>query len=108
LIKRKGVDRSSGIQEVHTGSLPYRLYLLLLTFVPMAGLLTSFKQAQKIYAIFGALFIPLLALVLLYLNGRSALVGKSLKNRPLTTTGLALTVAFFLVAFGFKAVKTLQ
>ena len=45
---------------------------------PLVSLWYSFREVQKYYAVFGACFMPLLALVLLYLNGRRALVGKPL------------------------------
>ncbi len=79
-----------------TKSGPYRLYLLLLTFVPMAGLFMKFKEVQKYYAIIGALFIPLLAVVLLTLNGRKSLVGKW-RNARVTTLVLLLAVVLFLL-----------
>jgi len=79
-----------------TKSGPYRLYLLLLTFVPMAGLFMKFKEVQKYYAIIGALFIPLLAVVLLILNGRKSLVGKW-RNAWVTTLVLLLAVVLFLL-----------
>ena len=81
-------------------------YLLLIAFVPMIGLFGSFKQVQKAYAVFGALFMPLLAVALLVLNGRTAWVGPKLRNRPVTSVVLAAAVVFFLLAFGFLAVKT--
>jgi Mn2+/Fe2+ NRAMP family transporter len=79
-----------------TKSRPYRLYLLALGIVPLIGLFTSFKEVQKLYAVVGSLFIPLLAMTLLLLNGRKSAVG-SLRNRPATTIVLILAVALFLL-----------
>jgi Mn2+/Fe2+ NRAMP family transporter len=75
----------------------YRGFQLALATVPAVGLLASFEQAQKLYAVVGALFIPMLALALLALN-RPALVGPTMRNRPVTTALLAATLAFFLLA----------
>ena len=72
----------------------------------LLGLLGGFRQVQKAYAVFGALFMPLLAAALLVLNGRAAWVGLKMRNRPLTTILLAATVLFFLVAFAFLVSKT--
>lgn len=73
-------------------STPYRVYLAVLALVPLLGVLRSFQQAQKAYVIFGAFFVPLLAIVLLVLNGRSAWVG-AMRNRPATTAVLVVVLA---------------
>jgi len=79
-------------------SLPYRAYLLGIALVPIVGLIAvDFKTIQKKYAIVGAMFIPLLALVLLVLNGRARWVGARLKNSLWTTLILIGTLLFFLV-----------
>jgi Mn2+/Fe2+ NRAMP family transporter len=86
--------------EVDTAGRPYRIYLWALAVVPMLGLLFSFREVQKVYAVFGALFVPLLATTLILLNGRSDWVGPRLRNRPATTVILAAAVALFLL-FGY-------
>ncbi len=73
----------------------YRVYLCLLALVPMLGLFFSFREIQKFYTVIGAWFFPLLAAVLLVLNGRKAWIGESHANRPLTTVVLAAVLAFF-------------
>ncbi len=50
-----------------TGALYHRV-LVLLGVVPMLGLFVSFKEIQKVYAVLGAAFIPLLAGTLLSLD----------------------------------------
>ena len=77
-----------------TKSKPYRIYQLALVFIPMLGLFISFKEVQKLYAVIGALFIPLLAIGLLIFNGRRAWVGEHI-NRPLTIVVLLATLIFF-------------
>jgi Mn2+/Fe2+ NRAMP family transporter len=96
---RAGAPASSA--AVDTRSRPYRIYLLVLAVVPMLGLLFGFREVQKLYAVFGALFMPLLALVLLVLNGRTDWVGPRLRNRPLTSGVLLAIVALF-VFFGYR------
>jgi Mn2+/Fe2+ NRAMP family transporter len=86
LGRRAGVD---------TTSKAYRGYLVALALVPMVGLLFRFDQVQKAYAVIGATFIPLLALVLLILNSREAWVGKESNNHPLTNGVLVAILVFF-------------
>ncbi|MCA8922437.1 MAG: Nramp family divalent metal transporter [Planctomycetes bacterium] len=82
--------------KVDVRSLPYRGYLLGLATVPMLGLMVDFKQVQKLYAIVGACFIPLLAGVLLLLTTRRAWVGEAGRTRPLGLCVLVAALAFFL------------
>ena len=49
---------------------------------------------QKAYAVVGAFFLPLLAVVLLVLNGRRQLVGAD-NNRPWTVVALLGVLCFF-------------
>jgi Mn2+/Fe2+ NRAMP family transporter len=95
LAGRPSEDRAA----VDTSSLPYRGFLIFLAASSVAGLLSSFVRIQKIYAILGALFIPMLALVLLLLNSREDLVGSSHRNRLSTRLILAATLVLFL-SFG--------
>jgi Mn2+/Fe2+ NRAMP family transporter len=80
---------------VDTRGRPYRIYLVLLAVLPMAGLFFTFREVQKLYAVLGAWFFPALALVLLILNGRAAWVGGRHRNHPLTTLVLLAVLAFF-------------
>ncbi|MEM7754683.1 MAG: Nramp family divalent metal transporter [Planctomycetota bacterium] len=76
---------------------PYIVWLVLLATVPMLGLLLDFRSVQKYYAVFGATFVPLLALALLVLNGRRSWVGAH-RNGWWTIAGLVLCIAFFAIA----------
>jgi Mn2+/Fe2+ NRAMP family transporter len=87
-----------------TRSWPYRIFLLFLTIVPMAGLFLSFKEVQKYYAVIGALFIPMLAVVLLILNGRKSLMGKW-RNAWSTSLVLVLAILLFLLLGYFDLKK---
>ena len=79
---------------VLTASMPYRIYLLAIASVPMLGLFFSFKEIQKLYAVIGASFMPLLSIGLLILNGKRKWVGEHI-NRPFTIVILLATLAFF-------------
>ena len=92
-ISMEGQDRQSPLGK-YGQSLPYRFYLFAIAIVPMLGLIVQFREIQKIYAIIGAAFIPMLATLLLVLNGRRQWVGAS-KNRPATVLALVLILFFF-------------
>jgi Mn2+/Fe2+ NRAMP family transporter len=94
LVRQPQSVDTLGAARVDTRSLPYRAYQLAIATVPMLGLFFSFREVQKVYAVVGALFIPMLALVLLILNGRRAWVG-AMKNRGLTVAVLVATLLFF-------------
>ena len=71
----------------------------------MVGLFFSFTQVQKVYAIFGAMFMPLLALALLFLNNRPHWVTAKMRNRRITNVFLVATVLLFLIAALFLVWK---
>jgi Mn2+/Fe2+ NRAMP family transporter len=84
---------------IDTRGFAYRGYLYALAIVPIAGMwLGSFRGMQQTYAIVGAAFVPMLAAVLLVLNGRKTWVGRRFRNSWPTTLVLAGTLAFFLYA----------
>ncbi len=82
-------------RAVDTRSRPYQVYLFALATVPAAGLMLAFELVQKCYAIVGALCIPMLALVLLILNGQSRLVGRRHRNSLPVSVLLAGSLVFF-------------
>ncbi|MEZ6002681.1 MAG: Nramp family divalent metal transporter [Planctomycetota bacterium] len=79
---------------VHTRSRSYRGYLWAIALIPMLGLRLPFTEIQKVYALFGAAFMPILALTLLLLNG-SRLPDPRYRNKPITTAFLVGVLAFF-------------
>jgi len=95
---RGGAD----IEPVNTRGGVYRVTMVLTATVPMLGLLGSFTAVQMAYVVLGALFIPALAGVMLWLTTRRAAMG-DLRSRAVGISGLALTVAFFLVFGAMKA-----
>ena len=82
--------------RIDTAARPYRVFLVLLSLLPIIGLFTSFREAQILYTVTGAFFVPLLAVALLLLNGRIRLVGARMKNGPLTMVSLFTALLFFL------------
>lgn len=101
-IVRKSDEPADG-PRVDTKSLPYRAYLFGIAILPMSGLfLFDFRSAVKVYAVIGALFIPMLAGVLLYLNGNATLVGEKNRNSRLTAGVLGVTLLVFVIAAGFE------
>jgi Mn2+/Fe2+ NRAMP family transporter len=96
LIRHRPAQSNDEPSVPGTESPLYRTYLLLLAVIPMLGLFTEFREVQKVYAVVGAFFVPMLALVLLLLNSRTQWVGREHRNGPLTIIGLSLTLAFFL------------
>jgi Mn2+/Fe2+ NRAMP family transporter len=84
-------NREDGVNEK---AMPYRAYLFALAIVPMLGLMVSFKEVQKLYAIVGAAFLPLLAIALIVMNSRKAWVGEQANRWP-SHVLLSSTVIFF-------------
>ncbi|MAT16174.1 MAG: iron transporter [Planctomyces sp.] len=74
----------------------YRLYLYALATFPIFGLFTKFERAQKLYAVLGAFFVPMLALALLLLLGTGRYLQGPGHNRLLTNIVLVLSLLFFL------------
>jgi Mn2+/Fe2+ NRAMP family transporter len=83
---------------VDTCSPTYRGYLLALATLPAISLWVDFTFVQRTSLMLGAAVMPLLALALLVLNGRSAWIGAAHRNRPLTTAILIAILLFFLYA----------
>ena len=81
----------------------YRWHLVAISLIPISGLfLFNFSDAMKINGIVGALFIPMLAIALLKLNGNAALVRIENRNSRWTTALLLATLFVSLVAGAFQ------
>jgi len=91
---------------VRTNSWPYRTYLLALATIPLWQVGHPFREVQKYYAVMGAVFIPLLALVLLILGGRSRWIGPSHRNPTWAVLLLGAAVLLFCTA-GYFQVRSL-
>ena len=73
----------------------YRAFLLCLGTVPVVVLWTTLERAQLLYAVFGALFMPLLAVALLVMNTRTGWIGRDLRSGWIINLALAATLGFF-------------
>lgn len=80
----------------------YQWFLYGIATVPAMGLFVDFKQVQKLYAFIGALCIPMLAIVLLWLNGSERRLGVY-RNSWRSVILLVAAVVFFAI-FGSLSV----
>lgn len=80
------------------------IYGLLLASVPAVGLFVDFTSMQKTYSVVGAMFVPLAAAVLLYMNRRADWVG-TLRSSLVTQVILALALLAFFVAGVYEAIS---
>lgn len=88
-------NRGDGMQAIDTRSLPYRGYLLFIAIPPMLLLLADKPVWLVImYAVAGAFFMPLLGMVLLYLNNRREWLGE-MRNGWLMNALLVVAVLLF-------------
>ena len=94
-------------QKVSADDPAYRWYLFGIAILPMIGLWVGFAKMQKLYAIVGALFMPMLALVLLMLNSRSKWIGERHRNHPVLSGIFIMILVFFLLAGGMSVQKAL-
>ena len=94
-------------RKIDTRGRPYRIYLLVIAFIPMIGLLYDFELVQKLNSIYGALVMPMVALVLILLNGRVEWVGAAMKNKKITTVFLIGVLFFFFYTGGPALYRTL-
>lgn len=95
MSERPGVSTRAGA---------YQFCLYALALVPALGVcLLGFEHVIKWYSVIGALFIPMLALALLVLNGRAQWITPAYRNSRLTTVFLAGSVVFF-VYVGWLAI----
>lgn len=97
LLRDRG-SREESLQKAHevdTTSIEYRGYLFAIGLIPMLGLVMTFQEVQKIYAVIGASFIPLVTVGLLLMNGRADWVGEEFKNKRMTDSVLLIILGFF-------------
>ena len=97
MFRRRPTDGAAD-GTVDMRSRTYRGYLLALATLPVISLWVDFTFVQRASLMLGAAVMPLLALALLILNGRSAWIGAAHRNRPLTTATLIAILLFFLYA----------
>ncbi len=100
--------RAGDEKVIDTGSVPYRAYLAFLAVPPML-LLWAGKPVWVvlIYSVAGAAFMPLLAGLLLYMNGLRNWLGR-LRNRWPANLALLAALALFAALFMQKLIETLH
>ncbi|GEN06587.1 Mn2+ and Fe2+ transporters of the NRAMP family [Myxococcus fulvus] len=102
-IQRK---EARGLVDLRT-TRAWKLYLVALSLVPLPMLWAPLQRAQLAYAVVGALFMPLLAATLLWMNNRRDWVG-SLRNGWLVNAALVATLVLFVVVGFDEAVDALR
>jgi len=90
-LSRGGVRATDNL----AATVPYRGFLAFIATVPLVLLWVSLERAQLLYAVFGALFMPLLALTLLLMNTRRGWVGDRFRNGVVTNAALLVTLGVF-------------
>jgi Mn2+/Fe2+ NRAMP family transporter len=103
---RAARDGDDNPPAMRTDAPAYRWYQYALATVPAVGLLVPFATVQLAYAVIGATFIPLLALVLLLLNRRKY-VGEEYRNHWSTDAVLVFSLLFFLAAGALEIIGDL-
>ena len=98
-----GGSRNGSEEVVDTRGWAYRGFLVALGLASIAGLSSSFVRIQMVYAVLGALFVPMLALALLVLGSRQQRMG-SLGNGALAKISLLGALGLFL-AFGYLQIR---
>jgi Mn2+/Fe2+ NRAMP family transporter len=99
---------NTGEKVIDAGSVPYRAYLAFLTIPPMILLwLGKPVWVVLIYSVAGAAFMPLLAGLLLYMNGFRNWSGP-LRNRWTANLALLAALALFAVLFIQKLIETVD
>ncbi len=80
----------------------YRAALVAIAVIPLPLLWRNVQQVQVAYAVLGAMFMPLLAATLLYMNNRTAWVGARFRSGWLINAVLVITLAYFTFEGGRK------
>lgn len=101
---RMQVNPRGGARRIDTRGGLYRAYLIALAIIPILHVAQPFKEVQRLYAVIGAAFLPLLALALLVMNGRRAWV-RGAGNNWWTAVILTLIIAFFIIAGWLKLTR---
>jgi Mn2+/Fe2+ NRAMP family transporter len=91
---RPSSSREQGETDV-TRTAPYRWYLAAIALLPLPLLALPVREAQLAYAIFGAFFMPFLAVTLLYMNNRTRWIGRRFRNGVAANAVLLVTLALF-------------
>ncbi len=94
-VESFGEIKTSSPEIDLTRTLSYRLFLIGLAFLPLLSLRFTVQKIQLVYAVLGAFFMPFLALTLLLLNNRRAIVPRDFRNTRIVNLWLAASLTFF-------------
>lgn len=83
----------------------YRLYVALIAFAPLPFLNAPVREIQLVYGVFGALFLPLMALTLLVMNNRRSWVGAEFRTPWAVNATLAAALALFVYLGGSELLR---
>jgi Mn2+/Fe2+ NRAMP family transporter len=100
---RRGIPTEQRAALDLSGTWAYRGYLLAIAVVPLPLLVLPLAFVQFTYAALGACFMPLLAVTLLLLNNRKALVGGPFRNHLVVNLILVATTVLF-ATLGARAI----
>ncbi len=106
LRSRPGLPTPGRAEPVRTDTPAYRGFLIALALVPVASLWFDFREVQKVYAIVGAAFVPVLGVILLVLNNRKD-VSSPLRNRWVANIVLGLSTAVVIALAAGEVVRRL-
>ena len=107
-MRNENPEPSDSYQNLDpTRSVWYGRVGLMITVIPMIGLLVGFSRVQKVYAVTGALFVPMMAFALLVLNNNEEWLGKENRNRIFSNTALVTILGFFIYVGCLTAKKIL-
>ncbi len=84
-------------ERINTRGWAYRGYLYSIATFPVVGVVRPFETVQLAYAVFGALFIPLLAAALLLLNGSRRWIDERYRNGWASTLALWAALGLFVI-----------
>jgi len=99
---------SAAARQADTQRPAYRGFLLFIATVPLLLLWTTLERAQLLYAVFGSLFMPLLALTLLVMNNRTAWVGRNFRTGWIMNLALGATLTLFAWIGGGELLSALR
>jgi Mn2+/Fe2+ NRAMP family transporter len=103
---RKPADSLDQDDAPSLESKPARFYLIWLTILPMSLLFLERPIFLiLLYGTLGALFMPFLAVTLLFLNNQRKLVPAKFRNRWFHNALLGLTALVFVVLGGYELIK---
>lgn len=90
-LKGSNIANSESVSLTSTKS--YQNFQIALAIIPILSLWVSFQEIQKLYAVIGTLFMPFLAIALLYFNNRKNMQND--KNSVVFNGLLIVTLLFF-------------